>query len=577
MEFDGAIDVPEKLNMDYAGGNFIFRGLTEEELKSIQGVCSLNIIGRTAIVSWYDLTNMFTELKKLGHTEAEFTDDGVLRRVKELQEYDSDLNLLRNGEVCLNDEEANKILFKIQKAGTAFLLGRKNSALFDQMGTGKTIEAIFAYKMIRERIKGARCLIIAPKTVKLEWRDAFKKFLNIKATPIEDLPDGDDGSGEEILLAHYDQLISRRRGDNIKVSEIMTKLLFQKFTTIIADEAHFVKNHRVKRTKAFLTLIRKKAHSINSFEIGKVGDRVLHSTSMAPFVWFLTGTPMERADDMYVMLKHSLPGFVPAINYLDTFTDYETKYYYGKKIKVAKGLKNEDKLLNLIGKFSLRRSRSEIVEIDYLEKTIKLNLDKKMRDEYARVIADVENPLTGIVRGVQFCNNPELLDLNFKSPKYEAILDIVQSTDKKIVIWTVFRNAVDKITEFLRANKIGVVSLKGGDNIEQVKTDFLKPENQVIVSTISKGGTGINFMKYANTVIYVERPFSYTLYAQSYDRVMRVDRDLSEPVLFINLHINNSTDDLLDKVIEQKTTLYKLILGGLENMEDYGIDLDQGE
>jgi len=561
----------EGLTIDCMGDSFIIRGLKEDDLRALEGICSLQLIGHTAMIGWYDLINMLGELKRLGYSEATFENDGVANRIHSLQEYERLLGLLRKEDVHLTAEDINPKLFRIQRAGAAFLLSHRVGALFDEMGAGKTCQALFAYEMLRRQLgDAARCLVISPKTVKLEWRDAFKKFLGITATPIEDLEEGDNGATKQVLLVHYEQLISRKVGDAIKLSGVLSNIMAQNFSVIIADEAHFIKNRLAKRTRAVLGLMRNKPKQIIKFPVGNVGDQEISSAGGIPYIWFLTGTPMEQAGDIYTLLKSSFGEFTSVTNFLDAFTNYETRWYYRKKIRVAVGIKNEDKLASLVNKISLRRRRSEIVEIDSLDRIVTVDLDKKSRAAYNEIRYGSDNPLPRTIKAIQFCNHPGLVgyDQLTASPKYEALVEVIKSTDRKVVVWTTFREAVDRIVELLQGEGIKAVGLMGGDDVEEVKEEFLKPDTQVIVATVAKGGIGINFMKAASVVIYVEKPFSYTQYVQSRDRVMRIDRDLKEPVLFVNLKIENSTDDLLEKVMERKTTLYKLLLGGLENKNE---------
>lgn len=568
------------LTIDFTGGNFIFHGLKSQDLLALPGICSLQLLGNTAMVGWYDLGNLLFELKKLGHDTAEYTDATVVQKIEEINKHNEFLQLLKTEDVKLDYEEAQKILFKMQRAGAAFLLSHRVGALFDEMGSGKMIQSLFAYSILREKVDNPRCLVIAPKTVKLEWRDAFERFLGLKAWPVEDLQEGDTGEGKEILLVHYEQLISRKTAEGIKFSAVLDNILFQKFSVIVGDEAHFIKNRTAKRTKAFVSLIRRGGREMKPFRVGEMGEgREITSAKDLPYVWFLTGTPMEKAEDIYVLLRSSLSGFAPVMNFLDTFTIFETKHFYKRRIKVPVGIKNEDKLLALINQMSLRRMRSEIVEIDSLVRNVRLRFDERTRNAYASLMRSFENPLAATIRGIQFTNDPHLLGYDLPSLKYEALVDIIKETSKKVVVWTVFRDAVQNIAAMLRQERIGTVTLRGGDDVEKVREEFLRPENQVIVSTVSKGGLGINFMKHASIVIYVEKPFSYTQFVQSHDRVMRIDRDLKEPVLFINLEIEGSTDLILSRVIERKTTLYKILLGGTSGVEssekeDYGENVD---
>ena len=169
------------LTIEFTGGNFVFHGLKSQDLLALSGICSLQLIGNSTMAGWSDLGNMLSELKKLGYDAAEYTDSTVVQKIEEINKHNEFLQLLKTEDVKLDDEKAQKNLFKMQRAGVAFLLNNRTCGLFDEMGSGKGVQALFAYSILRHKVENPRCLVIAPKTVKLEWRDAFEKFLGLKA------------------------------------------------------------------------------------------------------------------------------------------------------------------------------------------------------------------------------------------------------------------------------------------------------------------------------------------------------------------------------------------------------------
>jgi len=251
--------------------------------------------------------------------------------------------------------------------------------------------------------------------------------------------------------------------------------------------------------------------------------------------------------------------FLSYKEFMKNFANFKEIYIRGgRKIRVVDGVKNGEVLAALIGNISLKRSRSEIVEIDHLERRMILSLSREERTELRRIVDSCESPLEKALRAIQFCNNPKLVGSSAKSPKMEALVELVKSTTDKVVVWTQFRDAVDETVDVLEKNGIKAVGFKGGDDMAEVKAKFEGP-CQVIVSTIAKGAVGINFMKLATVVVYIEKPYSYTLWRQSHDRVMRIDRNMDKPVLFVELWIRNSIDKVLDKIIEKKIDLNKLL------------------
>lgn len=546
----------KNLSMGYIGkGKFCIMGIRVKDVNRIGGL--VDVVGNSLVVGWWYLSDVLKSLKVLGYSEASI-DDGAYFVLSSNNWLDNDLDRLRRIEEPVEIEICSRFngnLFEVQKRGVIGLLSRNGVfGLFDDMGLGKTVEAIYAIGLVWEKIGICRCLVICPKSVKFEWRSAFKRFLGTDVSFAEDEMWGD------IVIAHFEQLIDReiRKTENGKTvrsrikSKVMDRLRREEFGIRVIDEAHFIKNVGSKRTKVIRSLISNASEKkVERFICGKIREKELRSCGRLPYTWFLTGTPMEFPDDIYVFLREGFgSGFMNLKEFREFFMNEEEIYVKGgRRIKIMSGVRNGDILASLVSKISLRRDRSEIIEIDKLDRVVKVAFSDDERSKYKEVLSACKNSLEKVVRGIQFINKI----------KRKVVLDIIRETSDRVVVWTVFRDAVDEVVEFLNKNKIRAVGLKGGDSIEEVKKRF-ETDARVIVSTVAKGGLGINFMKLATVVIYIEKPFSYAQYIQSRDRVMRVDRDLRKPVLFIDIQVRDSVDRIINEVIEKKTELNKLLL-----------------
>lgn len=561
MNIEPASDT-SKLVFDLMGEKIIANGLRPVDVKKLDGISSMEDMGYFVTVNWYDFSNLLRELKKIGYSEADFGSDEAYNFISNIKEYENVLELFRTEEVDIEAVKFNSELYKIQKAGSAFLLYRRVGSLFDEMGTGKTVQSVYSYGLLKKKLgRVPKCLVLCPKNVKIEWRNAFKKFLGIDVQFVE------DGMKRSILVAHYEQLIDRRSSNKkITKSKFLDNLLNFEYDVLVIDEAHFVKNLSAKRSRAFQALVKRKVTSIDKFMLGKVGEKEIYSRGQLPYVWFLTGTPMEKPKDIYTILRTSFGKmFIKPVTFINLFMNFEEVWFYGRRILKPTGVRNYASLMDLVSKVSLRRKRSEIVEIESITRENWQEFNSKQLSAYWKAVSTGKNPLAEVMKGIQFANHPALVDVNMSSPKHDYAVETIKATDKKVVVWTVFREAVKLLENRLKDEGIKAVSFRGGDDVEVVSKKFMEGDAQVCIATISKGAHGVNFMKVASTVIYLEKPYSYTLFTQSTDRVMRIDRDLSEPVMFLYLGIENvPTDHILNQIIEEKTDLNKLILEGLK-------------
>ena len=64
---------------------------------------------------------------------------------------------------------------------------RGRVVLADDMGLGKTVQALAAAELLRRRKGIERVLVIAPASVKYQWKTEIEKFTNLQAQVIDGL------------------------------------------------------------------------------------------------------------------------------------------------------------------------------------------------------------------------------------------------------------------------------------------------------------------------------------------------------------------------------------------------------
>ena len=76
-------------------------------------------------------------------------------------------------------------LFPYQIRGALFAACRGRVVLADDMGLGKTIQAIAAAELLRRRRGIERVLVVAPASVKYQWKTEIEKFCGLSAQVID--------------------------------------------------------------------------------------------------------------------------------------------------------------------------------------------------------------------------------------------------------------------------------------------------------------------------------------------------------------------------------------------------------
>ena len=162
-----------------------------------------------------------------------------------------------------------------QKAGIAFAIKRKNTLIADQMGLGKTIQAIGC---INADPEVSKVLIICPASLKLNWQRELEKWLVNREFSIEIISGSKNDQIQEanIYIINYDILKKHRW------------LKEQNLDILIVDEAHYLKNPKTQRSREIY------GYKKNNIEPLRAKKKLL-----------LTGTPIVNCPiELYPLISY---------------------------------------------------------------------------------------------------------------------------------------------------------------------------------------------------------------------------------------------------------------------------------
>ena len=149
--------------------------------------------------------------------------------------------------------------------------------------------------------------------------------------------------------------------------------------------------------------------------------------------------------------------------------------------------------------------------------------------------------LQQVLSGHIITDNGDLIEL--KSKRLDALLEIVQETEGKILIWSRFRNDIQRIYKTLEDNFPGQSATYYGstpdDERQEIVTKFQDPE--------------------ATTVIYYANDFNLETRIQSEDRCHRIGQ--KNPVTYIDLITENTIDEAIVRALRDKIDLGAKVLG----------------
>ena len=136
--------------------------------------------------------------------------------------------------------------YEHQLTGVRQMVRMRSVILADDMGLGKSLQALTVGAVDFEKGYANRILIVCPKTLKGNWAAEIEKhtkftYAVLDGTPAQRQRQLDEFS-DDILIVGYEQMVN-------SYGEIMA---MGKWDILIVDEAHYIKNHKSKRAKAVL-------------------------------------------------------------------------------------------------------------------------------------------------------------------------------------------------------------------------------------------------------------------------------------------------------------------------------------
>lgn len=239
-------------------------------------------------------------------------------------------------------------LFPYQEAGAAFLAKRNVALLADDMGLGKSAQAIIACaRSIPASVAKPMIVVICPASVRGVWAREFGRWWPSDVHP-----------ELHLVIESYDKVV---RGTAMPDA----------IDALILDEGHYLKSKGSKRTKAIF---------------GEDCDCAGGLANAADRVYVLTGTPTpNNSSELWPMLRALVPELILAKNgkpmsYWSFINKYCKTRDNGFGIQIV-GNRNSEELKTRIAPFFLRRRKAEVladlppIMFDTLPVTGKLPVD----------------------------------------------------------------------------------------------------------------------------------------------------------------------------------------------------------
>jgi len=386
-------------------------------------------------------------------------------------------------------------LYPYQRIGADWLAGRTAGLLADQMGLGKTVQAIIAAKQ-----SGAEKIgVVCPASMVTQWQREFDHWWP------EHPP---------VMVSSYGKVANGHWG-------------VPRFDVLIVDEAHMLKSPTSERTRAIY---------------GPDIDCIDGMAGWADRVWLLTGTPgLNNPAEIWTHLHALMPSALlgkngKAASYWG-FAKRYTRVFdrgYGPEIKPGSG-RNLEELKALIAPFILRRLKADVLA-DLPPITFNtLYLDGKLpgvsaHDEMlvrnaldsfdADGLAKVQTHVASLRRETGMAKLPAVI---------EWISEFLNATDEKLVVFAYHRDVIGDLMLHFH-NYLGLRGWSGASVTgstpalqRQTEVDLFQndPRCRLFIGQIQAAGTGLTLTA-ASTVLMAEQSWVPAENAQAAMRVHRI-------------------------------------------------------
>jgi SNF2 family DNA or RNA helicase len=453
-------------------------------------------------------------------------------------------------------------------------------AYFMEMGTGKSKVLIDNIAHLYNYDKLNAVLIVAPKGVYRNW---VKREIPIH------LPDYIE---RQVVLWNPNQTnkVKKEQEDLLSTEEKKLRVLVMnveafstpkgvnyawKFiashdTMMAIDESTTIKNPTAKRTKNIL----------------KVGKYCYYRR-------ILTGSPVTRSPlDVYTQsqfLDPALLGYSSYYAFRNRYALLVDRSAGGRSFKQVVGFQNLDELNTLLQKFSYRVLKEDCLDLPdkvYIKREIELtpeqskvyNAIKKYAIAELSGVSTVSasSVITQIIRlhqiscGFASTDDGEIEEI--KNNRLTELLQILEETDGKVIIWANYRHDIHKICKLIKTtfgeDTVGAYYGETTDiDREKLITDFQNPDSKVryFVGNTQTGGYGITLTA-ANTVIYYSNNYDLEKRLQSEDRAHRIGQN--NKVTYIDIVCKDTVDEKIVKALRNKLNLAQTVLGE-EHWQDW--------
>ena len=433
-------------------------------------------------------------------------------------------------------------LYPFQEEGVRFAFEHHRCLIADQMGLGKTVQAICLCNVLA--YKARDILIICPASLKLNWQREWQRWSTRKGDQVCVVNGNGWPVGANVVIVNYDLL-----------RKYSTELHAHFWDVLICDESHYLKNSKSQRTREVMGQWRQ-------------DDNGFWTQSVKPIqagrMLFLSGTPLlNRPAELWTTCKALDPEQLGAMGrhafeerYCDGFDDY-----YGWNNTGASNLRE---LSQRVKAFTIRRTKEQVLTQLPSKRlqVIILDTPRELRGTLEQEKAEYDKAM---LRGgnIAFEMMSEVRKgVALAKAKYvvEHLEDLLES-ESKIVCMAHHHEVIDRIADAFPETSV-VVDGRMSLRERQAAIDRFQSDSscKLLMGGIKVAGTGITLTA-ASVIVFAELDWTPGVLSQAEDRLHRIGQ--TRRVLIQHIVLDNSLDAHLVRLLVKKQRIINQVASGV--------------
>ena len=439
---------------------------------------------------------------------------------------------------------------------------RGRALLADEVGLGKTIEALMVLKEYIQRGMVQSAIILTPASLTGQWTEELRDKFGLEF-PSSDDPAframGDEAWSQPFLVASINLAKSKKNYPLVTGRE---------YDLVIVDEAHHLKNRNTLNwklindlQKRFLLLLTATPVENNLMELFnlitllKPGQLKTAGEFRREFMTRGDPTDPQNQSRLRELLNEVMIRNTRAVARIDI------PPRFAQTLRVKPGAAEQeiyDRITALVQ--SIHRSRNGGSRL--LLKTLLEEAGSSPRAVGATLLRQLEKDALLQEQEDEVRAIHNLCRTTDTSRKNTVLLDLVRSSADKVIVFVKYQASLQYLSEFLDWEQLPHAVFHGGLTSAQKEDQIRRFENDIpLLIATEVGGEGRN-LQFCHRMINYDLPWNPMKIEQRVGRIHRIGQQ--HEVSIFNLCAAGSAEDYILEILDKKINMFEMVIGEID-------------